>query len=60
MVVMSRGAVSLSSFLCSVVAGQSSVALRVSKEARRVVLGPVLSPFGSQAMSTFVGWMCRV
>ena len=53
-------AVSLGSFICSVVAGRSSVVLRVSKEVRRAVLGPVLSPFGSLVMSTFVGGMCRV
>ncbi len=58
--VLSRGVVSLDSFLCSVVAGRSSVALRVSREVRRAVLGPVLSPLGSLAMSTFVGGMCRV
>ena len=57
--VVSRGVVSLGSFLCSVAAGRSSVALRVSKEVRRAVLGPVLSPFGSLAMSTFVGGMCN-
>ena len=59
MVVIS-GVVSLGSFLCSVVAGRSSVALRVSREVRRAVLGPVLSPFGSRAMITFVGETCRV
>ena len=58
--VVSRGVVALGSFLCSVVAGRSSVDLRVSREVRRAVLGPVLSPFGSLAMSTFVGEMCRV
>ena len=58
--VVSRGLVSLGSFLCFVVAGRSSVALRMSKEVRRAVLGPVLSPFGSLAMSTFVGGMCRM
>ena len=58
--VVSRGVVSLGSFLCSVVAGRSSVALRVSKEVQRAILGPVLSPFGSLAMSTFVGGICRV
>ena len=58
--VVSRVVVSLGSFLCSVVAGRSSVALRVSREVRRAVLGPVLSPFGSLAMSTFVGEMCNV
>ena len=58
--VVSRGVVSLGSFLCSVVANSSSVALRVSMEVRRVVLGHVLSPFGSLAMIAFVGGMCRV
>ncbi len=55
--VVSRGVVSLGSCLCSVVAGRSSVFLRVSREVRRAVLGPVLSPFGSLAMSTFVDEM---
>ena len=58
--VVSRGVVSLGSFLCSVVACRSSVALRVFREVRRAVLGPVLSPFVSLAMSTFLGEMCRV
>ena len=58
--VVSRGVVSLGSFLCSVVASRSRVAPRVSKEIRRAVLGPVLSPFGSLTMSTFAGGMCRV
>ncbi len=58
--VVSRGVLSLGSFLCFVVAGSSSVALRVSREVRRAVLGLVLSPFGSLAMSTFVGEMCKV
>ncbi len=58
--VVSRGVVSLGSFWCSVVAGRSSVALRVFREVRRAVLGPVLSPFGSYAMSAFVGEMCRL
>ena len=57
---VSRDVVSLGSFMYSVVAGRSSVALRVSREVRRAVLGPVLSPLGSLAMSTFVGEMCRV
>ncbi len=60
MVMMSRGVVSLDSFLCIVVAGRSSVALRVSREVRRAIFGPVLSRFGSLAMSTFVGEMCKV
>ena len=58
--VVSRGVVSLSTFLCYVLAGSSSVALRVSREVRRAVLGHVLSPLCSLAMSTFVGEMCRV
>ena len=58
--VVSKGLVSLGCFLCSVVAGRSSVALRVSKEVRRAVLRPVLSPFGCLDLSTFMGGMCRV
>jgi hypothetical protein len=58
--VVSRSVISLGSFLCSMVAGRSSVALRVSMEVRREVLMPGLSPFGSLAMITFVGGMCRV
>ena len=58
--VVSRSVVSLGIFLCSVVAGRSSVALRVSRKVRRAVLAPVLSPIGSLAISTFVGEMCRV
>ena len=58
--VVSKGEVPLGSFLWSVVAGRSSVARRLSREVRRAGLGPVLSPFGSLAMSTFVGGMCRV
>ncbi len=58
--VVSSGVVSLGSFMCSVVAGSSSVALRVSREVRRAVLGHVLSPFVSLSMSTFVAGMCRV
>ena len=58
--VVSRDVVSLGSFLCSVVAGRSSVALRVSREVRRAVLGPILSPFGGLAMSKVVGELCRV
>ena len=56
--VVSRGVVSLGSSLCSLVAGKSIVALRVSREARRAVLGPVLSPLGSLATSTAVCEMC--
>ena len=58
--VVSSGVVSLGSFLSSVVAGRSRVALRVSKEVRREVLGPGLSPFGSLAMMTLFGWMWSV
>ncbi len=58
--VVSRGVVSFGNFLCSVVAGRSSVARRVSREVRRAVLGPGLSPLGSLAMSAFVGEMWRV
>ena len=58
--VVNRGVVSLGNLLCSVVAGRSSVALRVSREVRRAVLGPVLSPLDSLAMSAFVGEMCKV
>ena len=58
--VVSRGVVSLGSSVCSVVTGMSSVALSVSKEVRRAVLGPVLSPLGSVAMSAFVGEVFRV
>ena len=53
--VVSRGVVSLGSFLCSVVEGRSRVARSVSSEVRRAVFGPGLSAFGSLVMSTFVG-----
>ena len=56
--VVSRGVVSLGSFLRCVVAEKSKVALRVSREVRREVLGPGLSPFGNLAMITLVGWIC--
>ena len=59
-VVVSRGVVSLGSFLCSVVEGRSRVARSVSSEVRRAVFGPGLSAFGSLAMSTFVSDMWRV
>ncbi len=58
--VVSWGVVSLGSFLCFVVEGRSRVALRVSREVRRAVFGPVLSLFGSLATSTSVGEMWRV
>ena len=50
----------LGNFLCSIVAGRSRVALRESKEVRREVFGPGLSPFGKMAMITLVGWICKV
>ena len=58
--VVSRGVESEGSFLNSVDAGKMRVALRVSIEVRREVLGPGLSPFGKRVMNTVVGWMCRV
>ena len=58
--VVSSGVVSLGSFLSSVVAGRSRVALRVSKEVRMEVLGLGLSPLGSLAMMTLVGCMWSV
>ncbi len=58
--VVSRGVVSEGSFLSSVDAWRRRVALRVSREARREILGLGLSPFGNLAMITLVGWMCRV
>jgi hypothetical protein len=58
--VVSRGVVSLGSFLSSVVDGRSKVALRVSKKVRREVLGPSLSWFCNLAMITLVGWICSV
>ncbi len=58
--VVSKGVLSLGNFLCYVVAGSSSVARRVSREVRRAVLGSILSPLGSFAMSAFVGGMWRV
>ncbi len=57
---VSRGVVSLGSFLCSVVEGRSRVARSVSSEVLRAVFGPGLSAFGSLAMSTFVSDMWRV
>ena len=56
-IVVSRGVVSLGSFLSSVVARRSIVDLRISREVRREVLGPGLSPFGNLAMITLVGWI---
>ena len=40
--------------------GRSKVALRESREVLRDVLVPVLSPLGSLAMITLVGWMWGV
>ncbi len=59
-IVVCRGVVSLGTFLCFVVAGRSRVALRVSREVWREVLGPDLSPFGNLTMIALVGWICRV
>ena len=53
--VVSIGVVSLGSFLSSADDGRSRVALRVSREVRREVLGPGLYPFGNLAMITLVG-----
>ena len=58
--VVSRGAVSLGSFLSSEGAGRSRVAQGLSREVRREVLGPSLSPFGSSAMMMLVGWTWSV
>ena len=58
--VVSRGVVFEGNFLSSVVVGRSRVALRVSREVRRAIVGPGLSPFGNVAMITLVGWMCIV
>jgi len=58
--VVSRGVVSEGSFLNYVDTGRKRVALSVSMDVRREVLGPGLSPFGNPVMITVVGWMCRV
>ena len=58
--VVSRSVVSLGSFLSSGDDGRINVAMRVSREVRREVFGPCLSPFGNLAMLTPVGWMCSV
>ena len=58
--VVSRGVISLGTFPSSVVDGKSKVALRISMEIRREVLGPYLSPFGNLAMITLLGWICNV
>ena len=55
--VVSIGVVSFGSFLSSEDAGSSRVALRVSREVRREVLRPGVSPFGIRAMVTLVGWI---
>ena len=57
---MSIDVVSEINFLSSVVLGRRRVVLRVSREVRREVLGPGLSPFGNLAMITLVGRICRV
>ena len=57
---VSRGVVSEGNFLSYVIAGKGREVLRVSREVRREVLGPGLSPFGNLAMITLVGWICRV
>ncbi len=53
--VVSRDVVSEGSFLYYVDDGRRRVALSVSMEVRREVLGPGLSPFGNLAMITVVG-----
>jgi hypothetical protein len=47
--VVSWGVVSLGSFLCSVVEGRSRLTLRVSREVRRAVFGPVLPAFAESS-----------
>ena len=51
---VSIGVVSEGNFLSSVVIGRRRVALRVSREVQREVLGPGLSPFGNLTMITLV------
>jgi hypothetical protein len=58
--VKSRCEVSEGNFLSSLVVGRSRVAMSVSREVRRAILGPGLSPFGNLAMITLVTWICRV
>jgi hypothetical protein len=58
--VVSRGVVSLGRFLRSEVAGRSNMALRVSRDIWRGILGPGLSPFENLAMITLVGWIWSV
>ena len=58
--VVCRGVVSEGNFESFVVAVRRRVALSVSREVRRAVLGSRLSPFGNLAMITLVGKICRV
>ena len=58
--VVSGGVLSLGSFLSSVVAGRSKVAVRVSSEVRRDVLGYGLCAFGILAMISLVCWIWSV
>ncbi len=55
--VVSRDMVSLGNFLSCVVVGRRKVALRISREVRREVLGPDLSPFVNLAIIMLVGWI---
>jgi len=59
-IMLCRGVVSLGNFQSYVVAGRSRVALRISREVRREIFGPDLSPFGNLSMITLVGWIYRV
>ena len=56
--VVSRGVVSLASFLSFVFIGRSNVALRIYREVRREVLGAGLSPFGNLTMIALVDLIC--
>jgi hypothetical protein len=58
--VMSRSVLFWGIFLNFKAAGRCRVALRESREARRDVLVPGLSPLGSLAMITLVVWMAIV
>jgi hypothetical protein len=58
--VVRRGVASFGRFLSSMAAGRSKVALTVSREVWREDLGPGLSPVGSLAMITLVGWIWSV
>ena len=51
------GVISLGSFLCSVEAGRSRMARRLSVEVRSADSDPGLIPFESLASMTLVGWM---